>query len=76
MSFWAPLVVILSEAKNLEKKGGTTDHEQAKFVSYWNTDYYKNRLFVVPTFLRGPRTRLFYIMLCVNELQKVDIRGP
>ena len=26
--------VFLSEAKNLEKKGGTTDHEQAEFVSY------------------------------------------
>ena len=26
--------VILSKAKNLEMKGGTTDHEQVKFVSY------------------------------------------
>ena len=24
----------MSAAKNLEKKDGTTDHEQAKFVSY------------------------------------------
>ena len=29
-----PSVVILSEAKNLEQKAGTTDREQAKFVSY------------------------------------------
>ncbi len=29
-----PLPVFLSAAKNLEKKDGTTDHEQVKFVSY------------------------------------------
>ena len=24
----------------------------------------------------GPRTRFFCIVLCLNELQKVDVRGP
>ena len=24
----------------------------------------------------GPRTRCFCIVLCLNELQKVDVRGP
>ena len=31
---------------------------------------------MVPTFLRGPRTRLFCIALCLSGLQKVDVRGP
>ena len=33
-SFMVTRNVILSEAKNLEKKGKTTDREQVKFVSY------------------------------------------
>ena len=37
---------------------------------------YENRLFAVPTFSRGPRTRLFYIVLYLNGLQKSDVRGP
>ena len=31
---------------------------------------------IVRTFLRGSRTRLFFISLYPNELQKVNIRGP
>ena len=33
-------------------------------------------MFAVPSFLGGPRTRLFCITLYLNELQKVDVRGP
>ena len=33
-------------------------------------------MFAVPIQMMGPRTRLFCIVLCLNELQKVDVRGP